>query len=571
MYNNIHESKNYQNIREIIEDFTEQFGENIAFTIKHKNGKEVSYEDITYNEFHSDVIGLAKSLIHMGLKDKRIAIIGKNRYEWVVSFCAITYGVGVAVPLDKGLPEQEIETSINRAKCDAIIFTEDNKDHMNELRTNGTCPTLKTFICMDDMQEFTKFHLLIEKGKDLKEEEEILKEAPKPEDLAEIVFTSGTTSLAKAVMLSQRNVGSNIYGLDCAETLYPTDTNFCLLPFHHTFGSSGILFVMSYGARSVFCDGLRYIQPNLCEYGVSVFIGVPLILESMHKKVMAEVKKQGKEKTFKFGKFVSNALMKVKVDVRRKLFKDVIAKLGKLRLIVSGAAALDPVVARDFYAMGITVVQGYGLTETAPVITGENDYEVRFGSIGHPLLGYEVKIDGKNEEGIGEICAKGDNVMMGYLDDEEATKEAIDSEGWFHTGDLGYIDKDGYVFITGRKKNVIVLKNGKNVYPEELELLINNLPYVAESMVFGWPEDDGDSTLTVKIVYNKEYVEKNYMDKSEEEFKELVWNDIKKINSTLTNYKHMKKLILTDEEMIKTTTSKVKRFQEIEKILKESK
>ena len=161
--------------------------------------------------------------------------------------------------------------------------------------------------------------------------------------------------------------------------------------------------------------------------------------------------------------------------------------------------------------------------------------------------------------------------MMGYLDDEEATKEAIDSEGWFHTGDLGYIDKDGYVFITGRKKNVIVLKNGKNVYPEELELLINNLPYVAESMVFGWPEDDGDSTLTVKIVYNKEYVEKNYMDKSEEEFKELVWNDIKKINSTLTNYKHMKKLILTDEEMIKTTTSKVKRFQEIEKILKESK
>ena len=571
MYNHIRDSKNYQNIREIIEDFTERFGDKIAFTIKHKNGKEVTYQDITYNEFHSDVINLAKSLIHMGLKGKKIAIIGKNRYEWVVSFCAITYGVGVAVPLDKGLPEQEIEYSINKAECDAIIFTEDNKDHMSELRTNGKTPTLKSFICMDDLPEFTKFHLLIEKGKELSEEEKILEEAPKPNDLAEIVFTSGTTSLAKAVMLSQRNIGSNIYGLDCTETLYPTDTNFCLLPFHHTFGSSGILFVMSYGARSVFCDGLRYIQSNLVEYGVSVFIGVPLILEAIHKKVMAEVRKQGKEKTLNFGKFVSNALLKVNIDVRRKLFKEILDKLGKLRLIVNGAAALDPVVARDFHSLGITVVQGYGLTETSPVITGENDFEVRYGSVGHPLLGYEVKIDGKNEEGIGEICAKGDNVMLGYYKDEEATREAIDINGWFHTGDLGYIDKDGFIFITGRKKNVIVLKNGKNIYPEELELLINNLPYVAESMVFGWPEDDGDMTLSVKIVYNKDFVEKNYMDKSKEEFEELVWNDIKKINSTLTNYKHMKKLILTDEEMIKTTTSKVKRFQEIEKILKEGK
>ena len=284
--------------------------------------------------------------------------------------------------------------------------------------------------------------------------------------------------------------------------------------------------------------------------------------------ILLEVKKQGKEKTINRAKKLSNALLKVGIDVRKKLFKQLLDKLGgNMRFVVSGAAAIDKQVAEDFNSWGILTIQGYGLTETSPVLCAENEKCLKLGSVGIPLIDVEVKIDNPNEKGIGEIIAKGPNVMLGYYKNEEATKNSL-IDGWYHTGDLGYIDRSGYLFITGRKKNVIVLKNGKNIYPEEIEVLINNFPYVTETLVFGYPKGD-DLILSAKIVYDEHYVKNNFKDLSKEEFEEKVWNDIKEINTTVPKYKHVKKIIVTDEPMIKTTTAKIKRFEEIEKIIKE--
>ena len=309
----------------------------------------------------------------------------------------------------------------------------------------------------------------------------------------------------------------------------------------------------------------------MVEYGVSVFIGVPLLIESMDKKIWTAVEKQGKTKLVKAAMKISKALMKVHIDIRKLLFKQIHDQLGgKLRFVVNGAAALNKRVSEDFYLWGFEVAQGYGLTETAPVLTAENRKKFRFGSIGFPMINVELKIDNPDENGIGEIVATGPNVMIEYYENEEATNAVIevdkDGKRWFHTGDLAYRDKDGYIFITGRKKDVIVLQNGKKVFPEELEKLVNELPYVVESMVFGLPKDD-DVIVSCKVVYDKNY----FKDKSEDEIRDTIWNDIKEVNTKLITFKHIKKIIVTDEPMIKTSTAKIKRYQEVEKIKAELK
>lgn len=430
--------------------------------------------------------------------------------------------------------------------------------------------SLKKVICMDELDRTENIRELVQKGEELIEngDRRFIDSEIDLDSIASIVFTSGTTALSKAVMLTQKNLISNINDMNRVERMYETDTNIAFLPFHHTFGSTGILLFLSKGVRNVFCDGLRHVQENLKEYKVSVFVCVPLLLEAMYKKIMTGIEKKGKMKAVKAGLAISSALLKVGIDIRRKLFKDIIDELGgELRFIVCGASALDRKVAKAFNDFGILTIQGYGLTEASPVLSAESINVIRYGSIGLPLPSVEIKIFEPNEEGIGEIIAKGPNIMLGYYEDEEATKEVL-VDGWYHTGDLGYKDKDGIIFVTGRKKNVIVLKNGKNVYPEEIEVLVNNLPYVAESMVYGEEKDD-DLMVSVKIVYNKDYVKQKYPDVPEEEFRSMVWQDIKQINTKLPKYKYMKKLVLTDEPMVKTTTQKVKRNIEIEKMKKD--
>lgn len=568
----LYNSTRFENIRDIISNSVKLYPNNVAFIVKHKSeekkSKEVTYQNITYTDFQNDINQLGAGLQKLGYTNKRVAVIGKNSYEWAITYYSVINGLGVIIPLDKGLPENEIESLLLRSKADLIVFDKSYEDSINKFLENKST-SLKDAICMEK-SKYEKFKTLDEVKKIGKEELEngntsYLDLEIDNKKMATIIFTSGTTSLSKAVMLSHYNIASNIYSMQCVEKMYPTDVNMAFLPFHHTFGSTGLLFFLSFGATNVFCDGLRHIQENLKEYKVSVFVCVPLLIESMYKKIMLQIEKQGKTKTVEKAIKISRFLLKFGIDIRRKLFKEIINNLGgNLRFIISGASAIDKKVAQGFNDMGILTVQGYGLTETSPVLSAENIKAIKYGSIGLALEDIEIRIDNPNEDGIGELVAKGPNVMLGYYDNEEATKEVLEN-GWFHTGDLGYIDKDGFIFITGRKKNVIVLKNGKNVYPEELEVLINNLPYVAESMVFGMPKDD-DLVVSVKIVYDEKFVEQKFGKISEDELYNIIWNDIKEINNGLTNYKHIKNLIITDEPMIKTTTAKVKRFEEMKKI-----
>ena len=556
----------FDTVKGYVYNAIEKYPDNNAFIIKLKKGV---YKYITYKELGEEIKNLGTVFIDLGLENKRVAIIGKNNYEWFLSYLAVFCGVGITVPLDKGLQENEILMSLQRSKADAIVFEKPYLDIIEKLKQDKNT-TVKQFICMEEVEgkeSIENIPALLAKGEELLKNGDTRFENHKidPNAMATIIFTSGTTSMSKAVMLSNNNIASNIYDMHMVESFYSTDVNMAFLPFHHTFGSTGLLVFLSAGATNVFCDGLRHIQENLREYKVTAFVCVPLLLEAMYKKIMTEVERQGKTKLIKIATPISNFLLKFKIDIRRKLFKQILDQLGgSLRFIVSGASAIDKKVAKGFNDFGILAVQGYGLTECSPVLVAENEENIRYGSIGKPMINIDIKIDNPNEEGIGEIVAKGPNVMLGYYEMSEETEKVL-KDGWFYTGDLGYIDKDGFIFITGRKKNVIVLKNGKNVYPEEIEQLIANLPYVAENMVYGKEKDD-DLVVSLKLVYNKEYVEEKYPNVSEEELKGIIWKDIKEINKSLPTYKYIKNLTITDEPMIKTTTAKVKRFEEMKKM-----
>ena len=326
------------------------------------------------------------------------------------------------------------------------------------------------------------------------------------------------------------------------------------------------------GAKTVFPDGLRYIKDNLNEYKVTLFVGVPALIEAIYKTIMKEIEKQKKVMLIKIATVISNFLLKLHIDIRRKIFKQIIDALGgELRLVISGGAPADPKIAKAFNNMGITTVQGYGLSETSPVIAAENYKAIKSGSVGFPMLNDKVKIVNKDEEGIGEVCVKGPNVMLGYYEMPELTAEVL-KNGWFYTGDLGKIDKDGFLFITGRNKNMIVLKNGKKIFPEEIETLVGRIALVKECMVFGMPNqnDKNDVMLSVKIVYNKEEANEKYPNMNENELYNMMWKTIKELNTKFPRYKHIQKLILTDKELIKTTTQKIKRQEEMKRILAEA-
>ena len=564
------EAKDFNNVKEIIYNSANCYGEQTAFVIKHKNGKDIEYENITYSKFLEDINKLGTALYNMNFKGKRIAIIGKNRYEWALTHFANMLGGIVSIPLDKDLQYDELESSLIRSKADAIVFDEKLTDLISKIKENNKTD-LTEFICMSNLDGFKSIPELINQGNKIIESgnKDFINAQIDENKMNILLFTSGTTSKSKAVMLSHKNVASNIYAMQCVEDIRPTDTNIAFLPFHHIFGSTGMLMMLSCGVKTVFPDGLRYIKQNLNEYKVTLFVGVPVLVEAIYKAIMKEIEKQGKTKLIKVATTISNILLKLHIDIRRKIFKQVLGALGgELRLIVEGGAPGDSKIAEKFRNFGIEIVQGYGLSETAPVIAAESLNYVRNGSVGHVMINDTVEIENKDENEIGEIKVKGPNVMLGYYEMPELTKEVL-KNGWFYTGDLGYIDKDGYLFITGRNKNLIVLKNGKKVFPEELEMLINRMDIVEECMVFGMPDekDKDDVKLSVKIVYNKEIADEKYKDKSFEELKQIIWEQIKELNKTFPRYKHVQNLILSDEELIKTTTKKVKRHEEMAKIL----
>lgn len=563
------EATEFENIKEILYHSVKKYGDHTAYILKHKKDKKVEYENITYQKLLEDVNGLGTKLFELGYQNKRVAIVGRNRYEWVITHLANLLGNMVSVPLDKELQVDELESCLKRSKADVIVFDEKYIDNIEEIRKRKNT-NLQEYICMSQKEDYLDIATLIQEGKVLLKSgnKEYINTQIDSYKMNILLFTSGTTSKSKAVALSQNNIASNVYAMQLVEKFYPTDVNLAFLPSHHIFGSTAIIVMLACGVQTAFPDGLRYVAQNLKEYKVSVFVGVPLLVEAIYKKVEQGIKKQGKTKLVAFAKKISNLLLKIHIDIRRKLFKTIIDELGgHMRFVISGGAPLDKKVAKGFNELGIKLVQGYGLTETSPVIAAENEKKVKYGSIGIPMDNVEVEFENKDENGIGELKVKGPNVMLGYYENPEATKEVL-KDGWFYTGDLGYQDKQGYLFITGRKKDMIVLKNGKKVFPEELEILVNRLEEVEECMVYGMPDnkDKNDVKLSVKIVYNTEYIKEKYPNIEKEELEKIIWEKIKEINKTFPPYKYIKNMILTDQELIKTTTKKIKRNEEMKQM-----
>ncbi len=504
-------------IKTLLDSSCEKFKDNIAFIVKENK----KFTNITYGELLEDVKKLAYGYIKAGLSDSFIAVSGKNSYKWVVSALAVFYSGNILVPVDGALPEGDFTRIIERSSSSALIYS-------NEIEDKAIIQNVPLKVNMNDLDK-------------LMTKEEFPFFERKSEELGILMFTSGTTSDSKAVMLSQKNVVSNVEAMRIWEKFYETDVNLALLPLFHAFGLTAMVLFLSHGMCSVFCEGLR-LKKALTDYNITVFVGVPLILDKMKQSVEKALKEKHILSLFNALRGFSNFTRKIGIDLRAPLFKVVRKNLSALRLIISGAAALSPDTYKFFNDIGITLIQGYGLTEAAPVISAENPENMRLGSIGKALPGVDVKIDNPDSDGIGEIIASGPNIMLGY----QGSESSPITDGYFHTGDVGYIDKDGFIFISGRKKNVLVLPNGKNVFPEETELLLSSVPGVKESVVY--LSKDEKPVICAKIVYDEELTNP-----------EILKGKVDEINSILATYKVIKKAEFTTEEFKKTTTGKIKR------------
>lgn len=558
-----------ENLKDMLNKTKDIYSNKPAYKIKIEENK---YKIYTHEQVREMIDSLGTSLIDMGLKDKRIAIIGENRYEWEIAYLSIVCGTGIVVPIDKSLPEHELESVIERSEVEAIFYSNKYEEILNKIKYSKN-NKLKHLISMDNLENKEGIYSqkeLIQKG------EELIKNGDKRfinaeidnEKMSIMLFTSGTTSKSKVVALSHKNIASNLMDIGSILDITSEDTLLSILPIHHVFECTvGFLFSLYKGAQTVFCDGIRHIVENLNEYNVTVMACVPGIYERIFLMIRKQLEKQGKlEKILE----KEENLKKASMEERKKEFKEIHDMLGgKIKLFISGAAALDYKIEEKYRLLGLNLVQGYGLTETSPVIAVGTNEEYRLGSVGKVVPSAQVKIVDVNSEGIGELVVKGPNIALGYYNDEKATSESF-KDGWFYTGDLARIDKDGYIFICGRKKSVIVLKNGKNIFPEEMENLINKIEGVKESFIFGKQQssDKNNIKINVEIVYDKDIVKEVYRAETEEEIYKALFEKVKEVNAQMPKYKAIKGMIITENPLIKTTTNKIKRQENLDAIEK---
>lgn len=571
-----YEQSHYKTIKEIFIRSREKFADDVCILEKF-NPKE-PFTEITFKEFTDDVIALGTALTNKyNLKDERIVIIGENTYNWYVSYMAMLCGVGVAVPVDKELPANEIENVIERSKATAVIYSTKKKEVIKKVEDN--LPRVKYFIQMNSDEKLVGrsvgFNTIVNEGKEMvaSGDDSFMKIEIDPEEFKVLIFTSGTTSNAKGVMICNRNLAENVNAVSPYVKIDENDRLFSVLPLHHTYESSiGFLLPFATGSSVAVCQGLKYIVPNLKETKPTAMIAVPLLIENLYKKINATIEKSGKAGLVNSMIHVTNALKSVGVDIKKKVFAEIYENLGgNIRIIVSAAAPIDPKIGKWVQDIGISFLQGYGLTETAPIAALTPEFEPKIGSAGKAVVCAELKIDNPNEKGEGEVLIKSETLMLGYYEDKEATDDVIkvDEEGnrWFHSGDVGYLDDDGFLFITGRSKNVIVTQNGKNIYPEEIELMLGNIPEIKECMVYG-KEVEGQKELVIsaKVIPDIDKIEEEHgKDLSDEKIHDIIWEKIKEVNHKLTSYKAIKNLEIKKDEFVKTTTMKIKRYAEIEK------
>lgn len=545
--------------------------------LEKPNHKE-PYKVTTYKEFGEDVFGLGTALINiLNLEDKRVLIIGETQYDWYVSYMAMLCGVGIAVPTDKELPLNELENIVKRSRASAIIYSPKKEEDIKKIKEQ--IPEVEYFIEMKSEKPLNKKDVgiksLIELGNNIIKSgnNDFEKIEIDPEEFKILFFTSGTTSNSKGVMLCNRNLAENINAVTAYVKVYPTDRLFSVLPLHHCYESTiGFLYPIAVGASVAVCEGLRYIVPNLQEAHPTAILTVPLLVENLYKKINEKIVKSKKDKLISTMITLTNALKTTGIDVKRKVFKEIYDNLGgSLRIVVSAAAPIDKKVGNWLEDIGITFLQGYGLTETAPISALTPEYKTCVGSVGKPIIQADIKIQNPNENGEGEILIKTPTLMLGYYEDEEATKKVIDEEGYFNSGDIGYIDEEGYVYITGRSKNVIVTQNGKNIYPEEIEMMLEKVEEVKECMVYGKQPDENSKKeekeliITAKVLPDYQKIEEIHGKISEKEIYDILWKNIKEINKKLTSYKAIKCLEIKEGEFEKTSTMKIKRYKEIGK------
>ena len=547
--------------------------------ILEKPDKKEPYKIYTYKEFYEDVNALGTALIKiLNQKDKRVIIVGETQYSWYLSYMAMLCGVGIAVPVDRELPENELENVVRRARATTIIYSSKKADDIKKIKEN--IPEVEYFIEMKSNKPLegkeVGINYLVETGKKIIKsgDDSFSKINIEPDEFKVLIFTSGTTSNSKGVMISNRNLAENINAVTAYVRIYPTDRLFSVLPLHHTYESTiGFLYPISQGASVAVCQGLRYIVSDMQEAKPTAVLVVPLLVETIYKKINESIKKSHKEALVQSLMSITNVLKGVGVDIKKKVFKEIYDNLGgNLRIIVSAAAPVDKKVGKWYEDLGIMFLQGYGLTETAPIAAVTPEYKTQVGSAGRTIVQADIKVDNPNENGEGEILIKSPTLMLGYYEDEEATKEVMTEDGYFRSGDIGYVDDDKFVYITGRSKNVIVTQNGKNIYPEEIETLLGKVPEIKEVMVYGKaPEgtqanrkDEKELIITARIIPNKEEIEKLHgKDLTDTQIYDIIWNHIKEVNKKLTSYKAVKALELKEGEFEKTSTMKIKRYKEL--------
>lgn len=561
-------SRPITDLKQMLESSVKLYGDNVAFMQKfEKNG---NYENITYRTALEDVDGLGTALIDRGLKGKRIAVIGDNCYQWATSYLAVVCGTGVVVPLDKELSGEELKQLIIEAEVSAVLFTKKYEKLFHDMKESGDT-RLELLMNLNGNDE-NAWASLKEEGKKLIDggDRRFLDAEIDAEAMNVLLFTSGTTGIAKGVMLSHRNICEDLMSAPTILNVNPWDIFFSVLPIHHTYECTcGFLMPLYKGAAIAYCEGLKYIVKNLQEVRPTMFLAVPLLFENLYKNIWKNIKKGGKEKLVRKVMAINKVTGKVGLDLNRMFLKDIYKVFGgRMRVLISGGAAIDPEILEFFNDLGMIAVQGYGLTECAPMAALNPDQHkyMRNKSVGHLLPGMEVRIEDKDEDGIGEICVRGANVMLGYYNMPEATAKVL-KDGWFYTGDQGYVDEEDFIYITGRKKNVIITKNGKNVFPEELEYYLSRSPYVEESMVWSDEEEGStnDSLIVATIKPDMEEVESaigKEAARDDKAVEKLLWQDVDRINETLPLFKKIRKITVRREEFEKTTGKKIKRFVE---------
>jgi len=521
---------------------------------------------VTYREIKETILKFGKALKELEIPERtHVAIIGENRVQWALSYLTLMSFNYVAVPIDRNLTSNEILNILHESEAEGVIFADTYSSIMKEAKE--LLPKLKFFISMDKADEEFNFFAMKELIDKTGEADQSILPKINPDEMAEIIFTSGSLGRAKGVMLSQKNLATNLHDMLGMLMMYPEDRFLSVLPMHHKYECTcGMLCPLYAGSSVHYSRSLKTVAEDMKNAKATIVLGVPLLFDKMYKKIAKAINDdKTKSKVVPILVKLTNVLSKAGLkDIKRKVFKELHEKFGgAIRLFIVGGAAADPVVSEGLQGFGFAFLQGYGLTETSPILALNQLDNFKNDAAGIPLTSVELKIVNPDEKGVGEIYAKGDSVMIGYYKNEELTKEVFE-DGWFKTGDLGYIDEDGFLHIKGRKKNVIISKSGKNVFPEEIEDLLNRSPYILESLVYGKKDEKQDEIIAAQIVVDAETFIQLSQDENvkitDELVKKIISEEVEKVNKSLPAFKRIIKFDIRDEEFEKTTTKKIKRY-----------